>query len=163
MHTALYCWFGKNETRDVTNMRARATSARARAPRAPKNIHQPSNDITAAAVWTTTVPVMGSAKGKFIWIYIIARRIDPLRAKYHTWLKTGLKIPWNIKKVLSFGISISGKWSYKFLNLYRKRRCKFYQISKTVPTPRTLELVGFGERSTFNSSSLFGHIKLGPI
>ena len=39
-----------------------------------------------------------------IWIYIIARRILPLRAKFHTWPKTSLKIPWNVKKVLSFGI-----------------------------------------------------------
>jgi len=38
------------------------------------------------------------------------------------------------KKCLNFAIKISGKWSFKFLKLYKKRWSKFEQVSKNKST-----------------------------
>ena len=44
---------------------------------------------------------------------------------------------------VNYSIEFSGIWPYKFLKLYGKRLTKFEQVSKKVPTPRTLELLAF--------------------
>jgi hypothetical protein len=45
--------------------------------------------------------------------------------------------------------------------LYWKSWPKFEQVTKKVLTPRTLQLLAFDEKSTFDFSALFGGIQRG--
>jgi hypothetical protein len=51
-----------------------------------------------------------------------------------------------------FWLNCRGKWSCKVLKLYEESWPTFEQISKKVPTPRTLEPPAFDEWSTFDTS-----------
>ena len=71
--------------------------------------------------------------------------------KFHT-ISEGPKI---------FRLDFCGKWPYEFLKLYEEIWPKFEQVSKKVPTPRTLGVLAFDEYSTFDRFALFGGIKRG--
>ena len=76
---------------------------------------------------------MASAISKFIQIYIRAMWIRKLLQKVHAGPKNDIK-----KSHTSTVLDM-----HEFLNLYEKEWPKFKKESKTVPTPRTLELLVF--------------------
>jgi hypothetical protein len=47
--------------------------------------------------------------------------------------------------------------------LYKKSWPKFKQVTKKVPTPRTLQLVAFDEKSTFEFCALFEFVYPGKL
>ena len=72
----------------------------------------------------------------------------PLRRKFHTDSKTGLKIN-SINTINTLGFKFRGKRLYIFLKLYGESWPKFEQVSEKVPTPRTLEPLAFYEYSLY--------------
>ena len=78
-----------------------------------------------------------------------------LRRKFHTDSKIVSKSSMQYQKGLNFSIELSGKWPHKFLKLYEESWPKLKQVSKKVPTPRTLELLAFDEKSNFDCLVLF--------
>jgi hypothetical protein len=52
-------------------------------------------------------------------------------------------------------LKFRGKGPYEFLKLYGESWPKFKQVTKKVPTPWTLQLLAFDEKSTFDFFDLF--------
>ena len=82
---------------------------------------------------------MGDRKAIFLNIHYFHVLAGPLEQKFYADTKTGLKKFHTISEGPKiFRLDFCGKWPYKFLKLYEEIWPKFEQVSKKVPTPRTL-------------------------
>ena len=70
---------------------------------------------------------------------------SPLIKHFHPDAKTGLKSYVRYENDMNLSIELSGKWMQNVFKLYRESWPEFAQVSKKVPTPRTLEPTAFDE------------------